>query len=206
MNEPRHPAGGTLHLPPARPRDHQAPVPAPVPAPPEPTPPNSAQGAPTPAAAATASTPVAPDPVPPDPTLVEADEAAARKAANLRREREAHAAALVRRRQQTREVLALLRARWPALFTTPVPLAVGIEREIRAGLGEVARVPAMRLGRALHYWTHAPGYLEAVAAGQRRRHLDGTDAGEPDEAQRRYAREVIAQRTARHAARGQRTR
>jgi sRNA-binding protein len=106
---------------------------------------------------------------------------------------------VIRRREQTREVLALLRAHWPALFAAPVPLATGIEREIRAGLGET-RVPSMRLGRALHYWMHGPGYLAAIAAGRRRLHLDGTDAGEPDEAQRQHAREIIAQRAARRAA------
>lgn len=77
-----------------------------------------------------------------------------------------------------------------------LPRTTGITREIREGLGE-ARVPTLQLGRALHHWTHAPGYVAAVAAGQRRRHLDGTDAGEPDEAQRRHAREIIAQRAAR---------
>ena len=133
------------------------------------------------------ATPAQPDPA----------EIAARKAANVQREREAHEAAVIRRREQTREILALLRARWPELFSAPVPLAVGIEREIREGLGE-ARVPSARLGRALHYWTNGPRYLAAVAAGQRRRHLDGTDAGEPDEAHREYARETLAQRAARH--------
>ena len=132
------------------------------------------------------------------PVLLDPAEVAARKAANVQREREAHEAAVIRRREQTREILALLRARWPELFSAPVPLAVGIEREIREGLGE-ARVPSARLGRALHYWTNGPRYLAAVAAGQRRRHLDGTDAGEPDEAQRDHARETFAQRA------GQRT-
>ena len=132
-------------------------------------------------------------PAQPDPA-----EIAARKAANVQREREAHEAAVIRRREQRREVLALLRARWPELFSAPVPLAVGIRREIRESLGE-ARVPAAHLDRALHHWTHGPRYLAAVAAGQRRRHLDGTDAGEPDEAQRDHARETFAGRA------GQRT-
>ena len=123
-------------------------------------------------------------------------EIAARKAANVQREREAHEAALVRRREQTREVLALLRARWPEVFSAPVPLAVGVKHEIREGLDE-AGVPVAHLERALHHWTHRPVYLAAVAAGQRRRHLDGTDAGEPDEAQREHARETLAQRAAR---------
>ncbi len=130
------------------------------------------------------------------PALPDPAEVAARKQANLQREREEHKAAVVRRRQQTRDILALLRARWPELFAAPVPLATGITREIRDGLGETW-VPTAQLSRALHYWTHAPGYLAAIAAGQRRRHLDGTDAGEPDEAQQQHAREIIAQRAAR---------
>ena len=130
-------------------------------------------------------------PARPDPA-----EVAARKVANVQREREAHKAAVVRHREQTHEILALLRARWPAAFGAPVPLAQGIQHEIREGLGE-ARVPTVQLRRALHYWTHGPRYLAAVAAGQRRRHLDGTDAGEPNEAQREHARETLAQRAAR---------
>ena len=129
-------------------------------------------------------------PARPDPA-----EIAARKIANVQRERETHEAALVRRREQTREVLTLLRARWPEVFRVPVPLAVGIRREIRESLGD-ARIPAAHLDRALHHWTHGPLYLAAVAAGQQRRHLDGTDAGEPDEAQREHARETLVQRAA----------
>lgn len=95
--------GGTLRLA-VRPRD-QAP-PSPIPS----------KAAPTPAAAR------------PGPA-----EAAARREANLRREREVHEAAVARRRQQTRDVLALLRARWPEAFTLAVPLATGIMQEIRQG-------------------------------------------------------------------------
>ena len=129
-------------------------------------------------------------PARPDPA-----EVAARKAANVQREREAHEAAVLRHREQRREVLALLRARWPAVFSATVPLAVGIQHEIREGLAE-AGVPSLRLRRALQYWTQGTGYLAAVAAGRRRRHLDGTDAGEPDEAHREHARETLAQRAA----------
>lgn len=89
---------------------------------------------------------------------------------------------------------------WPALFTTPVPLATGIARAIRAELGYV-EVPTAGLGRALHYWTNAPGYLAAVAAGEKRRNLDGTEAGVPDEAQRQFATEIMEQRAARQALR-----
>jgi hypothetical protein len=129
-------------------------------------------------------------PTPPDPA-----EIAARKQANVQREREAHAAAVVRRREQTREVLAVLHARWPAAFSTPVPLAIGVAYEIKLGLGET-RIPAARLNRALHFWTHGSGYLIVLADGHRRVHLDGSDAGEPDEVARQHARDILAQRAA----------
>ena len=172
MSTPRHP-GGTLRLPP-RP---QTQLPA-----------SPAAGAGTTPAAKSAS--ALPDPA----------EIAARKQANVQREREQQRAAVFRRHQQTRDILALLRARWPALFTTPVPLATGIARAIRAELGDV-EVPTAGLGRALHYWTNAPGYLAAVAAGEVRRNLDGTEAGAPDEAQRRFAAETMEQRAAQQALR-----
>jgi len=163
MKAPRYP-GGTLRLA-TKPRD-QAP-----PAPPSPIPPGAAPAA----------------------KVRALPEAMVRREANLLRDREAHEAADVRRRQQTHEVLALLRARWPGAFTTPVPLAIGIVQEIREGLGET-RVPSEQLGRTLYFWTHGLGYLATVAAGQRRRHLDGTDAGEPDETQRRHARDTLTAR------------
>jgi len=127
-------------------------------------------------------------------------EIAARKQANVQREREQQQAAVFRRHQQTRDILALLRARWPALFSTPVPLATGIARAIRAELGDV-EVATAGLGRALHYWMNAPGYLAAVAAGEMRRNLDGTEAGAPDEAQRQFATEIMEQRAAQQAQR-----
>ena len=36
-------------------------------------------------------------------------------------------------------------------------------------------VPTAGLGRALHYWTNAPGYLTTVAAGETRRNLYKTE-------------------------------
>lgn len=162
--------GGTLRLPP-RP---QAPSPAPATATPATT-------APPP------GSPALPDP-------------AARKQAQLQLEREQQRASVIRRHQQTRDILAMLRARWPALFTTPVPLTIGVTRAIRAELGDGA-VPVAGLSRALHYWTNAPGYLAAIAAGEMRRNLDGTEAEVPDEAQRRFASETLERHAARRAAR-----
>lgn len=128
-------------------------------------------------------------------------EIAARKQANVQREREQKRAAVYRRHQQTRDSLVLFRAHWPALFSTPVPLATGIARAIRAELDYV-EVPTAGLSRALHYWTNAPGYLATVAAGEMRRNLDGMEAGAPDEAQRRFATEIMEQRAAQQALTG----
>ncbi len=142
-----------------------------------------------------APAPAAPEPAAALPGSPPPLDPAARKQAQLQFEREQQRASIIRRHQQTRDILALLRARWPALFTTPVPLAVGVVRAIRAELGE-GSVPVAGLSRALHYWTNAPAYLTAIAAGEARRNLDGTEAGVPDEAQRRFAGETMG----RHAA------
>lgn len=113
----------------------------------------------------------------------------------MQREREEQQAAVLRRRQELDETLAMLRDRWPALFTAPVPLAIGIERKIQQSLGDT-RLPKVRLRRALHCWTHRTGYLAVVAEGRCRQDLDGSDAGEPEEAHRTYARELVAERRA----------
>ncbi len=165
----RHP-GGTLRLP-GRPRDEAPSVP-PAPSPPEVAPAVASPAQPDPAGAA---------------AYPEADQGC---------EPGTREDAAARRRRQTREVLALLRARWPEAFAAPVPLAIGIVQEIRKGLGET-HVPAVQLSRAMQFWTRGPGYLATVAAGQRRRHLDGTDAGEPDEAHRQHARDILAERAVR---------
>ena len=86
-----------------------------------------------------------------------------------------------------------------AQSTSHVPLAIGITRAIQAELGE-ARLPAVALSRALHWWTQAPSYLVAVAAGRVRHNLDGTEAGVPDEAQREAAAEALRQHALRRAA------
>lgn len=129
----------------------------------------------------------------PDPADVE--ERARRKAENLWQERELQHQARVRRIQQTNALLAELRTRWPHLFTTPVPLAKGINKMIAAEMGSAA-LPRQVLGRALSYWTQGRAYLEAVAAGTRRVALNGSEAGEPTEDERQHAREVLAQREA----------
>ncbi len=140
--------------------------------------------------------PVTLEAVQPEPNPADLEERALRKVENLRQERELQRQAKARRIQQTNALLAELRTRWPHLFTSPVPLAKGINRVIAAEMGSAAP-PRQVLGRALGYWTHSRAYLEAIAAGTCRVALDGSDAGAPTEDERQHAQEVLVQRKAR---------
>ncbi|SAL81751.1 ProP effector [Caballeronia choica] len=70
--------------------------------------------------------------------------------------------------------MAILRAAYPALFSHPVPLALGIAKELtgarRAGTLVVTAVP-LRL--ALSAWCTSDAYIAALAAGGFRIGLDG---------------------------------
>lgn len=98
-------------------------------------------------------------------------------------------------------VLADWRARWPAAFTRPVPLALGISGHIKAVLRAEGKVVDRKtIGVTLHRWTMHGTYLRAVVRGELRRNLDGSAAGVPDEAARQYAQKVLDERATRQAA------
>ena len=98
-------------------------------------------------------------------------------------------------------VLAGWRARWPAVFTKPVPLALGISRQIKAALMAEGQVfDRKTIGVTLHRWTMHGTYLRAVVRREVRRNLDGSAADAPDEAARQYAQKVLDERAARQAA------
>lgn len=97
-------------------------------------------------------------------------------------------------------MLVRLRQTFPEAFAHPVPLALGIAAEIKAKLQE-PRPPNVHITRALGHWTEQDAYLEAIAAGVPRRHLDGTEAERPDEAHREHARAILARRAERQAER-----
>ena len=81
---------------------------------------------------------------------------------------------------------AMLRERWPVAFCVPrLPLAIGIREQILDVAG--TEVDAKALGLFLAWWVARSDYLDAIAHGEARRNLDGSPAGEPDEAQRRQA-------------------
>ncbi len=97
--------------------------------------------------------------------------------------------------------------RWPAVFTTPVPLAVGFSGHMRAVLREENPDFDRNLfGLAIRAWTRQGAYLRAVMRGEMRRNLDGSDAGMPDDAARQEAKAMLDERAARRQAREQRDR
>jgi sRNA-binding protein len=104
-------------------------------------------------------------------------------------------------------ILADWRARWPAVFTKPTPLAIGISKHITAVLqAEDKALDRKSMGITLHHWTMQYAYLQAVVRGEVRRNLDGSEAGVPDEAAREYAQTVLTERAARRAEKEQRER
>lgn len=98
-------------------------------------------------------------------------------------------------------VLADWRARWPAAFTKPVPLALGISWQIKTALrAEGAVVDRKTIGVTMHRWTTQGAYLRAVLRGDLRRNLDGSAAGVPSEAALQYAQKLLDERAARQSA------
>jgi hypothetical protein len=93
------------------------------------------------------------------------------------------APAMAARIQQRIADLAFCRDRFPVLFdmTCPQPLAIGVDKRLAALIGDD------RAGFLLAWWTRWPAYVAAVAAGGRRYHLDGSEAGEISEEHRRTA-------------------
>ena len=82
----------------------------------------------------------------------------------------------VRNREVFRRTDKLLRERYPELFTTPRPLAVGIYHQIRAAIGR-EELRSRDLNLFLAGWTKWPAYRAALVRGDRRVNLDGSDAG-----------------------------
>lgn len=80
---------------------------------------------------------------------------------------------------EAEQLLAVLQERYPRAFprppATPVPLKIGIDRDIVAA-GLAPNATALRT--ALVWWTKRPPYWRALRAGGNRVDLDGNPAGE----------------------------
>lgn len=101
--------------------------------------------------------------------------------------------------------LADWRKRWPAAFTKPVPLAVGISRQMKTALSAAGEtMDSKTLGVTLHTWTMQGAYLHAVMRGEMRCHLDGSEADVPDDEARQQAKKLLDERAARRAERERR--
>jgi sRNA-binding protein len=84
------------------------------------------------------------------------------------------------------QLIAWMRVTWPTAFAKPIrPLQIGAGALIIKARAQGTSRKAVR--RALFTYTHASEYLVAVRDGVRRVGLDGSDAGEPEEAHRRSA-------------------
>ena len=81
-----------------------------------------------------------------------------------------------RNREVFRRTHKLLRERYPELFTASRPLAIGIYHQIRAAIGR-EELRSRDLNLFLAGWTKWPAYRAALARGDRRVNLDGSDAG-----------------------------
>jgi len=104
-------------------------------------------------------------------------------------------------------LIAEWRARWPAAFTKAVPLAAGFSGQIKAALrAEDRPIDRKTVSMAIHLWTRQSAYLRAVARGEMRRNLDGSEAGLPDDAACQEAQRLLDERAARHAERARRER
>jgi ProP effector len=95
-----------------------------------------------------------------------------------------------RRRAAALAALAVFRARYPAVFGKPVPLAIGVFAELVAIFAEEMAVDEISL--ALVLWTRRRGYQRALAAGGERRRLDGTPAGRVSDEHRALAAAWLA--------------
>jgi sRNA-binding protein len=70
------------------------------------------------------------------------------------------------------QIAAYLADRYPHLFMIPVPLKVGIYRDLMAAQGRP--YGGRTLQSFLHKWTRQPAYCDAVERGRARYGLDGS--------------------------------
>jgi len=80
------------------------------------------------------------------------------------------------------------------IFSKPVPLAIGIDRCIEQFSTQFSR---RDIGNALGHWTKRSSYLRAVARGEQRRNLDGSEAGVPTKEAQEAAQRLLEERNRR---------
>jgi len=109
---------------------------------------------------------------------------------------ELRVAVAAQRRTEREQLLSQPRECWPTVFSwPPMPLAVGIDRQLHPWLGELG-ASWQTLRRTLMWWTSRPAYWAALARGEIRRNLDGSQALAPSEGERQHAEKQLQQREA----------
>jgi sRNA-binding protein len=99
------------------------------------------------------------------------------------------------RQQRVTELIAVLAARWPAVFAEGAikPLKIGVYAEIKTGLA--GKASNKQLADVLRWWTTRGSYLTALSQpGARRYGLDGSDAGPVADADREFAAQRLKER------------
>jgi ProP effector len=94
-----------------------------------------------------------------------------------------------------RALLKSLQESFP-VFREFKPLAIGIDKQLRAKLPELDR-KALRMALGMH--THSTKYLKAIAKGTTRFDLDGNSGVELTESHRQHATESLQERSKKEA-------
>jgi ProP effector len=100
-------------------------------------------------------------------------------------------------RQDARGLLKSLQEKYP-VFGEFKPLAVGIDRQLRAQEAEIDR-RTLRLALGMH--THSFRYLKSMERADRRFNLDGSPADEVAEEHRQHAADTLLERSRKEAER-----
>jgi len=78
--------------------------------------------------------------------------------------------------QRYRRAHDLLVERYPAIFAAARSLAIGVDKQLRDAFSE-AELSTANLRAFLRTWVNRKPYRAALAPGDRRINLDGSDAG-----------------------------
>jgi ProP effector len=100
-------------------------------------------------------------------------------------------------KQDARGLLKSLQEKYPVLGEFK-PLAVGIDKQLRAREAALDR-KTLRLALGMH--THSFRYLKSMEKAARRFNLDGSPAEEVSEEHRRYAADILRERSGKEAER-----
>ena len=91
---------------------------------------------------------------------------------------------------ESSKIMMGLRRRYPDVFNldNPLPLAIGIEKEIKAACPELI-VKSLKMAIAI--WSKREKYLLAIIKGTHRHHLDGSVSGDIQDTEKTYSQTFL---------------